>query len=635
MQQPQPVADRARPRRGVRRGGAARVSGPRSVRPRARRGARRAAGCCARSGSVRSRRSTAAAGSTSASARASAWSRSTRPGASSSPSTDPAGGQVLLVDLVEELVDGAPDQAAPGELVDADGHVEAGVVLGAGGVRRAGGQVHGEPGSEQHVVDPAVVCVVPVVAGPLAARVVHLPLLGAMGLEDEHVVAVAVHREALRAGRREVGVGLAGMAELELEPGDQVGQRRVVAVQPLEDDGRAVGEERRGPCGGRRGRSAGRPAIDAPRRTYADSPSTLPSCATRMAGVRIALPVSRSSASSSESTADQRGRVGLVQVHQGRPDLRDEGLGVTAEQVQRRGGLAQSAVPSVPSASPPSVPSPSEASPSVPSVPSPSVPSASPPSVPSASPPAGHRVAPGAGDVAVVQRGVEVFVGHAVLLGRNRSSGNCLILCQSSAAPQRRQAPVRVTPRRAARSVDQAASTGDRGRLGAAGGAQLAEDVGDVDAHRLGADEELLADLTVGPAGRDELEDLGLPRCEQVGARLVAGRRRADRPELLDQRLSRPVRRAASRAWSPTRGPRRRHRWHAAPRPAPPGRAPARRRHRTASKSSTTSRQPRQQRPQRRGVVGAGTASAPGCSSASRRASHARPSGPHDLLGSA
>ena len=113
--------------------------------------------------------------------------------------TDPAGGQVLLVDLVEEPVDGPPHQAAPRELVDADGDVEAGVVLRAGGVRGAGRQVHGEARPEQHVVDPAVSRVVPVVAGPLAAGVVHLPLLGAVGLEDEHVVAVAVHREALRA----------------------------------------------------------------------------------------------------------------------------------------------------------------------------------------------------------------------------------------------------------------------------------------------------------------------------------------------------------------------------------------------------------------------------------------------------
>ena len=58
--------------------------------------------------------------------------------------TDPAGGQVLLVDLVEQPVDGPAHQAAPGQLVDADRHVEAGVVLRAGGVRGAGRQVHGE-----------------------------------------------------------------------------------------------------------------------------------------------------------------------------------------------------------------------------------------------------------------------------------------------------------------------------------------------------------------------------------------------------------------------------------------------------------------------------------------------------------
>ena len=80
-----------------------------------------------------------------------------QPGGELVAAVDPAGGQVLLVDLVEQAVDGAADQAAPGQLVDADRDVEAGVVLGAGGVRGAGGQVHRQPGPQQHVVDAAVV----------------------------------------------------------------------------------------------------------------------------------------------------------------------------------------------------------------------------------------------------------------------------------------------------------------------------------------------------------------------------------------------------------------------------------------------------------------------------------------------
>ena len=86
------------------------------------------------------------------------------------------------------------------------------VVLGPGGVRGAGREVHATtPGSSSTVA-----------SGRPSA--VHLPQLGAVGLEDEHVVGVGVHREALGARRGEVGVGLAGMAELELQLGDQVGR---------------------------------------------------------------------------------------------------------------------------------------------------------------------------------------------------------------------------------------------------------------------------------------------------------------------------------------------------------------------------------------------------------------------------
>ena len=141
-----------------------------------------------------------------------------------------------------------------------------------------------------------------VVAGPLAAGVVHLPLLGAVGLEDEDVVAVAVHREALRARRREVGVGLAGVAELELEPGDQVGQRRVVAVQPLEDDRRRPRRRARAPCAGRPDRTAGGRRSRRPGGRTTTHRARCRPCATRTAGVRIAVPVSSASASSSESS---------------------------------------------------------------------------------------------------------------------------------------------------------------------------------------------------------------------------------------------------------------------------------------------------------------------------------------------
>ena len=122
----------------------------------------------------------------------------------------------------------ALDEAAPGQLVDAEGDVQGHGLLGAGGVGGAGGEVHRQAGLEQDVLD--------------AVGGVHLPPLGALGLEHEDVVGVGVHREALRARRGEVGVGLARVAELELELRDQPGQRRPVAVQALEDDGRAVVE---------------------------------------------------------------------------------------------------------------------------------------------------------------------------------------------------------------------------------------------------------------------------------------------------------------------------------------------------------------------------------------------------------
>ena len=67
-------------------------------------------------------------------------------------------------------------------------------------------------------------------------------------------------------------------------------------------------------------------------------------------------------------------------------------------------------------------------------------------------------------------------------------------------------------PGAGSRSVQQPAPAGDRGGLGAAGGAELAQDVGDVDRDGLGADEQLLADLAVGPALGDQRQDLGLAR---------------------------------------------------------------------------------------------------------------------------
>ena len=95
--------------------------------------------------------------------------------------------------------------------------------------------------------------------------------------------------------------------------------------------------------------------------------------------------------------------------------------------------------------------------------------------------------------------------------GRIRANRCWLSLAISSTAAPPCLAGVRRTStpcahRRSRRSVEQPAAVRHRGGLGAAGGTQLGEDVGDVDRHGLGADEQPPADLTVAarprPPGR-------------------------------------------------------------------------------------------------------------------------------------
>ncbi len=68
------------------------------------------------------------------------------------------------------------------------------------------------------------------------------PPLLALDLEAEDVVRVVVHREPLRARRRVVRVRLHGMTELSLEATAELGQRRVLQLERLEDDRRAAVE---------------------------------------------------------------------------------------------------------------------------------------------------------------------------------------------------------------------------------------------------------------------------------------------------------------------------------------------------------------------------------------------------------
>src|SRR5262249_58656645 len=72
----------------------------------------------------------------------------------------------------------------------------------------------------------------------------------------------------------------------------------------------------------------------------------------------------------------------------------------------------------------------------------------------------------------------------------------------------------------------QAEAVGDRSGFHPAGGAQLGEDAGDVDAGGLGADEQRLGDLAVAAPGRDEGERLALaPGQAQRRGGWRAGRR--------------------------------------------------------------------------------------------------------------
>ncbi len=73
----------------------------------------------------------------------------------------------------------------------------------------------------------------------LEQRVVEEPALLAGDLEDEDVVRVVVHGEALRAARRVVGVDLNAETERLLELPAEDRQRQPVDVQRLQDDGGA------------------------------------------------------------------------------------------------------------------------------------------------------------------------------------------------------------------------------------------------------------------------------------------------------------------------------------------------------------------------------------------------------------
>ena len=181
--------------------------------------------------------------------------------------------------------------------------------------------------------------------------------------------------------------------------------------------------------------------------------------------------------------------------------------------------------------------------------------------------------------------------------------------------------------------LDQPAPPGDRGRLGATGRTQLAEDVGDVDADGLGADEQLLADLAVGAALGHQREDLASPGRSACRRRRRRGPGRCPSARSSSSSGRAPSRCAASRAASATSRAAAGSPVDAQDRrPGPPAPGPARARHRSPRRAPP----PRARcRPARPAAGRPRPASQRARSvSASSRFIQARPSGPQKPDGS-
>ncbi len=146
-------------------------------------------------------------------------------------------------------------QGVAGDDVDADGQVRGDLALRGRGVQVSPRQVQRVAGV-QHLVEEGLLggagadgggVVVPGLGAQrvVVHRRVDVPALGARDLEDEDVVDVVVRGEPGRRRRGDVGVDLHRVAEVGVEAGREVGDRRPGAVHALEHDGVAVGEERR------------------------------------------------------------------------------------------------------------------------------------------------------------------------------------------------------------------------------------------------------------------------------------------------------------------------------------------------------------------------------------------------------
>ena len=195
---------------------------------------------------------------------------------------------------VHGLAHGAVEQGAPGELVDADRHVQRDGVLGAGGVRGAGGEVHAQPGLEQHLARRSSRPPRPAPGGPPTAW------CRGSGRRRRRGCRCAPRSPATRAasGRRWPGTGGRARARARRPAGSAAASSDAVPGARRSRRPRTG----RSPCGRRPARSApGRPGW---RRCgcSATAAAPTPSWARRTAGVRIAVDVSSWSTSSNESS---------------------------------------------------------------------------------------------------------------------------------------------------------------------------------------------------------------------------------------------------------------------------------------------------------------------------------------------
>jgi hypothetical protein len=137
----------------------------------------------------------------------------------------PAGGDRSVQRLVGlESLHRVAHDLSPCHDVDADREVPRKRALGGGSVRCPGRHVDAVPGADLGADR---------LAFEFAGRLVHLPRLGAERLQDEDIVRVVVQRQALRAGRGDVRVGLARVAEFDLEVAAESRDRLVEPVEAL------------------------------------------------------------------------------------------------------------------------------------------------------------------------------------------------------------------------------------------------------------------------------------------------------------------------------------------------------------------------------------------------------------------